>query len=332
MFGINPVYTRVLWRELSREGFTAEAFFTGTSLDEQRIYESGNISLANFSTILENARTLTGNEQIGFMLGQHSNALTLGSLGAAMAVAPNLREGLQLLESYTRLHTSYAEVGLLSELRGFSVSLVFQEVEGFSERAHVEAGMQLLRNFSEAICGCSLEGVEYQFAYPRPAYAKAYKQHLMGQHQFDCPEHRTIIPRAYIDAPSVFYNPEIWHESLVALAQRLKAATEEEENTYTRHVRALLRSFEPPLPDLQAVAERLHVSPRTLNRRLRDESTSFRELRAGELQTWAKRYLAQTQISVEAIAGLLGYEDASNFRRAFRNWENCSPAEYRASL
>ena len=43
----------------------------------------------------------------------------------------------------------------------------------------------------------------------------------------------------------------------------------------------------------------------------------------------AVEYLASTGDSVESIAAALGYQDAANFRRAFRGWENCSPGEYR---
>ena len=74
----------------------------------------------------------------------------------------------------------------------------------------------------------------------------------------------------------------------------------------------------------------MHVSERTLNRRLRGEGTSFRDIRSSELRSWARRYLKNTDLNVESIAAELGYQDAANFRRAFKTWENCSPAQFRA--
>jgi AraC-like DNA-binding protein len=71
------------------------------------------------------------------------------------------------------------------------------------------------------------------------------------------------------------------------------------------------------------------VSERTLNRRLRGEGSSFREIKSALLQNWARQYLAETGHTVEAIAALLGYQDTANFRRAFRLWEGCSPGEFR---
>ena len=93
-----------------------------------------------------------------------------------------------------------------------------------------------------------------------------------------------------------------------------------------------MRSCEPPLPDLGLVAARLHLSQRTLNRRLQQEGTNFREVKAGALNTWARQHLMETDHSVEAIAAALGYQDAANFRRAFRKREGCSPGEFRRRI
>ena len=83
------------------------------------------------------------------------------------------------------------------------------------------------------------------------------------------------------------------------------------------------------LPDCEPILDRLHLSERTLNRRLQLEGASFRDIKAGVLQYWARLYLAETDLTVEAIGGALGYQDAANFRRAFRKAKGCSPQEYR---
>ncbi len=73
----------------------------------------------------------------------------------------------------------------------------------------------------------------------------------------------------------------------------------------------------------------LHLSTRSLNRRLQLEDTGYRQIRNEMLFEWARRYLIETGDSIESIATRLGYEDASNFRRAFKAWEGCSPGSFR---
>ena len=77
------------------------------------------------------------------------------------------------------------------------------------------------------------------------------------------------------------------------------------------------------------MARGLHTSERTLNRRLQAEGSSFRTLKSDALAAWGKLYLAHTDQSVESIAAALGYQDAANFRRAFRKSVGRSPNDYR---
>ena len=113
------------------------------------------------------------------------------------------------------------------------------------------------------------------------------------------------------------------------LAQGLKELSVQEGTPYTQHILSLLQSSEPPLPELGDVAFALHISERTLNRRLQAESTSYRQLKSRAMADRAKLCLLQTNHSVQAVAEELGYRDVANFRRAFRKTEGCSPNEYR---
>jgi AraC-like DNA-binding protein len=63
---------------------------------------------------------------------------------------------------------------------------------------------------------------------------------------------------------------------------------------------------------------------------LQDEGTSFRELRGKAIDRWARQYLQQTDLSVEAIAATLGYQDTANFRRAFRKRTGMTPGQFRS--
>ena len=77
------------------------------------------------------------------------------------------------------------------------------------------------------------------------------------------------------------------------------------------------------------VAEGLHVSERTLRRRLEDESTSFRTTFEEVRDLLAREYLARTELTVAEIAHLLDYSETVNFRRAFVRWNGLTPSQYR---
>lgn len=84
--------------------------------------------------------------------------------------------------------------------------------------------------------------------------------------------------------------------------------------------------------DIEVIAHRLAVSPRTLQRRLADRDTSWRrELEVVRCQH-ATRLLRDTPLSLEAIASRVGYSDHRTLRRAFRRWTGQTPDAYRRGL
>ena len=76
------------------------------------------------------------------------------------------------------------------------------------------------------------------------------------------------------------------------------------------------------------VARRLHVTPRTLARKLAEEGTSYRAI-VDDLRHRMAVDLIKSGSSMDEIAYLLGYTDTSNFRRAFRRWTGMAPSQLR---
>jgi AraC-like DNA-binding protein len=82
-------------------------------------------------------------------------------------------------------------------------------------------------------------------------------------------------------------------------------------------------------PRAEDIAERLHLSTRTLHRRLADAGVGYQDILDGLRQRLAIEFLERTSLSVEQIAERSGFSDASNFRKAFKKWTGESPAVYR---
>jgi AraC-like DNA-binding protein len=85
-------------------------------------------------------------------------------------------------------------------------------------------------------------------------------------------------------------------------------------------------------PALGAVAAKLHMSPRSLQRRLRDEGTSFARVLSGLRHDLALRHLRNPQITIGDVAFLLGFSEVSAFHRAFKRWTGRTPAEHLRSV
>jgi AraC-like DNA-binding protein len=79
----------------------------------------------------------------------------------------------------------------------------------------------------------------------------------------------------------------------------------------------------------EGVASRLALGRRSLQRALRLEATSFREVKARFLEQRARSLLAESDLDVPTIARAMGYDEPRNFRRAFRAWTGQTPHAYR---
>jgi AraC-like DNA-binding protein len=326
---IHPFYARLIVRHLTATGIQEETLLQGTGLGLPALWRQSQIDIGAFKKLLTNAEELYTPAPIGFLIGQHQTPLALGPLGVAMGVAPTLREGLQILGSFTKLHASYIRVEPRSGLRNMTLTLNFFEDLGDTLRYHIEATLMFLENYIESVTGQPLSDAIYYVAYPPPEYALDYLKYLRSPVKFDQPLHRIVLPSHWLDMPSPYFHDELWHQSLQQLSARIKEVGKVDREAYSNYLQELLRTCQPPLPQVAEVAQQLNVSIRTLNRRLALEGTSFRVLRNTVIDRWACDHLRETKESVESISASLGYQDPANFRRAFRTRMGVTPQAYR---
>ncbi len=80
---------------------------------------------------------------------------------------------------------------------------------------------------------------------------------------------------------------------------------------------------------MEAIADQLSLTSRTLRRRLAEEGTTFSHVFDQVRRDLAEKYLSAGDFTVEDIADLLGFTDASNFRQSFKRWTGLAPSEFR---
>lgn len=81
---------------------------------------------------------------------------------------------------------------------------------------------------------------------------------------------------------------------------------------------------------LAKVAKRLHVTARTLQRRLEEQGSSFANLLAEVRRSHAERLLSRSSDPISEVASQVGYADAATFVRAFRGWTGKTPGQFRS--
>src|SRR5690606_24299371 len=99
---------------------------------------------------------------------------------------------------------------------------------------------------------------------------------------------------------------------------------------WTGRIRGLIgRDFSKPMPDFDWIAQELHTSPQTLRRRLKQESTSFQEIKDLLRRDMAIYYLSHQELPINDIAERVGFTEPSTFHRAFKKWTGVTPGAWR---
>ncbi|MFC5407611.1 AraC family transcriptional regulator [Cohnella soli] len=151
---------------------------------------------------------------------------------------------------------------------------------------------------------------------------------------FGCPirigatDNRLTLRRRDLDRPFISYNKELL-EILTPVLDR--SLDEQSSRSIPEMVKWILkRSLTGGRLDIRAVASELGMSDRTLQRRLINEGTTFKQLLTQARHEQAREYLADPKFDIKEVAFLIGYEDQNSFYRAFRLWEGDTPSNWRS--
>jgi len=276
--------------------------------------------------MLEAATKLPGNPCLAVNLGQAITIDSYETLGFALMTCANMRESTALWLRYGKIFDAPLweihehEDGLLLRLKlnlgtpsqqKIAAELCFSQVSAI--------GSSLYRG--------QINGAKIHFKFPKPAHASNYLSALNASLYFDCEHNELFIPNDVLDTPVKTADASNHVVFNMQCEEMLNGLSSAEETTSA--VRQLLMESAGNFFDIPQVAERLHMSERTLRRRLKDESTSFKAVLEEIKNLLAKKYLSQTDLSVADIAHMLDYAETVNFRRAFRRWNGVIPSHFR---
>ena len=205
---------------------------------------------------------------------------------------------------------------------------------GSAEPLLTETPLIILQQYLDTVYGVDLAAAGFELAYPATAHAACYPKYFKGPVVFNQPCNALVMPATWRELRNLGYSESTWAHATQQCAATLASSRERETLGAVRAY--LYRYYERadrtrPLPRLEEVAEELHLSPRTLIRRLRALATSYQVLVDEFLSARACELLANDGITIKVVADTLGFDNPANFGKAFKRWHGLSPGAYRRS-
>jgi AraC-like DNA-binding protein len=210
--------------------------------------------------------------------------------------------------------------------------VLHERAAGASQRvfAH-ELLLMLLYGVSCWLVGRRIPILRTEFSYPEPAHSAEYRLMYCADLRFDRPNTVIAFDASYLDLP-VVQNERSLKEFLRTAPESILLKYKNGSSLSARVRRRLRQCLPGEVPDFDALADELNMTPATIRRRLHEEGESYQSIKDQLRRDLAISYLSHSSRSVMEIALELGFSERSAFHRAFRKWTGASPGEFRRTL
>ena len=164
---------------------------------------------------------------------------------------------------------------------------------------------------------------------PEPPCKAEFAEMFGPSIEYNAADNRLCFDNEQINRPLTTANPELARINDQTVVDYLARF---DRSSIAMQVRSrIIEQLPDGIPRQENIAETLHVSLRSLQRRLKEEETSYKDLLEDTRQALALQYLRESHRSIGEITYLLGFSEPSNFTRAFKRWTGKTPAEHRSN-
>jgi AraC-like DNA-binding protein len=290
----------------------------------------GRITHDQFEIVLLGAVRRTGDLDLGLHLGELMNHARLPeALHHALFASATLGDGYRRLTRFMGIIHGHAEIGL--EVRGDVARLTHRLGIGSAE------GLRHLGEWALSACftrgrrclGSRFSLREVAFAHEAPASTTEHERIFAAPVRFGQPVDALVFDHRFLDLSGASADPVLVRVLDAHLAQVAPPAPPPDFLLAVR--RRIGEGLKGQCPPIASVAARLHMSPRSLQRRLTDLGTSYQALVCDVRRELAVRHLSEGALGIAEIAFVLGFSDVSTFHRAFKRSTGETPASFRAA-
>ncbi len=300
---------------------------SGLSLQEIASQRDPRIQGDSALRLLEAAVSLADDPALPIRIGQSVDIGQYGVYGFALMTSANLRAALTLNARYAKFTSAGIKWNMIEGDDGLILRLRQTLGTNYQQRLMAELLFSSLHTVGRSLATVSSNEAKLQLSYAKPQPISAYRKFWPFKIEFECEHNQIFVPKEWLSLPVRTANPS---ENVIFIqrCEEMLRGINTTENT-SAAVRRLLMQSAGTFYDIAKIAGIMHLTERTLRRRLAAESTSFRRIFDEVRNLLAQKYLSSTSLSVADIAGLLDYSETANFRRAFIRWNGITPAEYR---
>lgn len=328
---LSMTYVQRLLAGAARQGVSLPDLFRENGLDPSRLDDpQGRMQGTELIRLIKALMRQTGDEFIGLADQTRSRPGTFSMMAHAVINCATLEKAIRRSAQFYELFETPVISRLDVDASEGRLTLALREHIPSAD-AIIEVMVFVSVRFWSWLVGRRIDPLVIEFAFEAPAHAQDFQQ------LFRCPvvygQETSCVrfPASWLNLP-LAQNP-------LSLSRFLKDSVaviiggNARPVSLTDQVKAILgKEHGSQFPELTVICERLNLTPQTLRRRLKDEGTSYQVIKDQMREEAARFYLARPMLSIDEIALMMGFSEASAFHRAFKKWTGMTPAACRRDL
>lgn len=320
----------LLLDHVERQGLNRAELMAASNLTERELADpDSRIGIRSVIALWTAVISRLEASSLGLDLGTTISAKDLGLVGYAMYHSANLLEAFENLERFYRIISEVVRFDVVRDAA--STTLIHRIHPSLIALRHpVETAIAGLAGLARELTGEPLAAKQVYLPFPEHGSEQEYLGAFGVYPQFDSDVATIVFSNRQMSLPVEATDPTLLGY-LTKLAETTMQSLRAPELNFEQQVREALWGMLPQgKPDLWRTAKMMGISPRTLQRRLRDEGSSFSSVLENLRRHLSEEMLRNRNLAVAEVAFLLGYSEPSAFQRAFRRWHGAPPGTYKA--
>lgn len=321
----------LLWKALDAHGVDAGALFERAGVDPAKMQDpdarySGPEALRLWELAVEAAK----DPCLGLSLVRYWHPSSLHALGFAWMASASVKDALERLVRYFRILTNAEELSLEETDEAYRLWFIDPGRHPRAPDAAYDALMAVVVEMCRSIYGPEFHPLRVTMKRVEPSCIGDFFGAFRAPIEFSAPEDMLFFAKDHVKMPLPTANADMARASERIIAEYLAHV---DRAAIAMRVRAKVIDRLPSgHVSEESVAEALNLSQRTLQRKLKEEGTTYKQLLEEIRRELAAQYMRESRLSINEITYLLGFSEPSNFSRAFKRWTGASPREYRESM
>jgi AraC-like DNA-binding protein len=324
---MHSYYIKTLIKVLKAQQLDTNRLLNHSGIKEVDLEKELNLNAQQLDTISTNAIEMSQDRQLGLLVGSSMDIPSQGIFGYAIITSTTIGDALKLMVRYNKALLPSLDVKVVSRESRVEVLIKAPHLPDNLGRFYTELLYAAIMRSGNTLIPKGRTSVHVEFDYDVPYDKVPYQQLFGSKVKFSSNRSVLSFDEAGLKLGIATANPvarDIFRRQCDRL---LSKATH--RGMVSERVQEVLLQSGSEFPTSMHVANQLHMSESTLQRRLAKEGYKFQQLLDQVRNKLAHEYLTGTQLTINEISALLGFSDAANFRRSFKRWSKKTPTEER---